>query len=90
MIHTILVVLHDPRPSMQTPLSHIKLLPSHPYHTHPSHRMLAAGAQPSEVTYTALLSMWGNSRHPRASDRVVEVFQHMRSAGRRLDTVGYR
>ena len=42
------------------------------------------------MTYTALLSMWGNSRYPRASERVVEVFQHMRSAGRRLDTVGYR
>ena len=53
-------------------------------------RMLAAQAQPSEVTYTALLSMWGKSRHPQASQRIVEVFQHMRSAGRTLDTVGYR
>ena len=52
--------------------------------------MLAAQAQPSEVTYTALLSMWGKSRHPKASQRIVEVFQHMRSAGRTLDTVGYR
>ena len=52
--------------------------------------MLAAQAQPSEVTYTALLSMWGKSRHPQASQRIVEVFQHMRLAGRTLDTVGYR
>ena len=52
--------------------------------------MLTARAQPSEVTYTALLTMWGNSRDPTASQRVVEVFQHMRAAGIRLDTVGYR
>jgi hypothetical protein len=39
--------------------------------------MLAAGAAPSAVTYTAMLSMWGASRDPRASDRVVDIFRGM-------------
>jgi hypothetical protein len=53
-------------------------------------RMIAAGAQPSEITYTAMLAMWGNSGSPRASEGIIEVFRHMQSAGRQLDTVGYR
>jgi Pentatricopeptide repeat domain len=54
------------------------------------YRMLSSGAEPNEMTYTAMLSMWGGSQSARASEGIIEVFRHMQSTGRQLDTVGYR
>ena len=51
--------------------------------------MQASGIVPSAVTFTAMLTMWANSRDPSASERVVEVFKSMLKSGRKLDTVGY-
>lgn len=48
------------------------------------------GVQPNTVTYTALLTMWGASNHPKARLSVLRIFKDMSAAHVQLDLVGYR
>lgn len=51
--------------------------------------MISSGIEPNDVTYTTMLNMWGNSKHPSASEQIVLLFKRMKAAGKQLDTVGY-
>ena len=51
--------------------------------------MIESGIEPSIVTYTQLLNMYGRSRDPNASKYIFDIFKRIKNSSLRYDTVAY-
>lgn len=53
-------------------------------------QMEASGVYPNFITYSAMLSMWGTSKHPQASLQVRSILVRMRKENMHLDQILFR